>query len=1360
MSFWYPTTLAVLLTVIVRTSLSKTIKTFKLGKISLFPFYMDGFEMEVKAIGKNPDLLVSWKRFAIHIDFRWFTDMPMRRLAFLQGQNLPILPHPLVTFEFQSMHMKSETMMFKHMLEPSSKARPPKYDDNTESWIMTRIRRFKTYLVLLRFGRLLARLLDRFKYVVMNSIILLFEVRFLDISFDFHMPVHQCSMHGHADMMSLVFTHSKELQDEGFQIINVIQGGSMEVFDEGLTAVHYSGKAARISVDYHHISKMMDIYINLYGAEDDMAVHIKPFLSLYMKYQRAEDDSIETKMSLGLPTNGKMSILMEMEHMKVSVKDERCPRLLIMTMDRVKAEMANFMLTTDKKRTHKGKMCDMSPQYADRMIPPLLNFVYNIGSNVEKVMKVLCGKVVFQVKENNLETVHSRYDHSDINKRYTVLDVCMNKVLEVINSGEYIDQDHMAIHVKYANFEHCSSDLFHWLVVLQDTSDRLPSCRFNHKKNNEMKIMMDYFIISLQPYAYNHDVYTPANTELYSFNSHVHTCRMLPQIPLDDNRWVCYTLTQMIVQVERKLHVKENTGHYSMEIEKMTIHAYTPHLDLRKQYFVKTPRQYRPRTRKQGGSFRKTGSLEMSTDSDADDDEDPLDFIPTFSHVDIRSELFEEIIDSYEERRWDESMDRIDGVEDDLHSVSIWTFDSFSAAFWLGAKMEFEFVKSRVFTISMDVFSWSRDLSSLRTKYDIVSLKHSNQDSYGLEVMWLPNAMNVGMDKVHCNLSLAGGISLLTAFGMIKQSVNRINFTMSATKQRAPDLASAMMKTVVPPGSHYASHHSRSSLAAPAPEEKKPEPVQSRTRVSVREMIMVIAAECDLNQNHIDCASNGSQSVNNSHNNHVMTVLMQNMVSESRGSQMGVVISAVDCRLSKFPVKSFLVLYNFSAGKTKIGASMPKNKCKEDYDEMDCSMDRVSFHLHPLMEVGVFVDSMLLQYNAFKVALGPLSTLLDSIISPSEDSQFYNAVEEEDSFIASNVSSADLDLYSTYGSQDVVCSPPTEVKSIADPVNSRFIAKLKINKMEINFDAPWENIFKDDLMTILYDTMIMEVDNTLSFAEIEDLISLLDIGEENVNTATSDMVLRYGNMSGGDVKFACNKFEVNLLTQKEVLLSVSDLSFVGPVYNASVIDERIPVDVKLIDINDALLVSDASIEAVYRRQRTTFDKSSRKPGNPPETDRSDQMYDTPSTAEGWVVQPVQGVPLFALQSTRQGSSKVYFDMSVNCKSISLHVFPDTLKCINVINTVLEICQPPNRDPSPCMTPWDTMRFFLHGPFTLNIDKLEMCHHANDYMNQEVLLTVNIDRYRLFVDHSNLEVATKDIRVEAELNTVILTRRHR
>ncbi|RYH19995.1 hypothetical protein EON65_24970 [archaeon] len=1362
-SFWYPTTLAVLLSVMVRTSLSKTLKTFKIAKISLLPFYIDGFEVEMKAIGKNPDIYLSWKRFSILVDFRWFTDMPMRRLAFLQGQNLPITPHPLLTFEFQSMCMKSESMMFKHVLEPSSKAQPTKYDD-AESWVIARISQFKAYLVILRFGRLLSRGLDRGKYIVLNSIILLFEVRFLEISFDFHMPAHQCSMHGHADMMGLVFAHSKELQDEGFQIINVIQGGSMEVFDEGLTAVHYVGKAARISVDYHHISKMMDIYINLYGTEDDMAVHIKPFLSLYMKYQRAEDDSIETKMSRGLPTAGKMSISMEMEHMKVSVKDERCLKLLILTLDRVKAEMANFLLTTDGKRTHKGKLCDMSAQHADRMIPPLLRYVYNLGSNVEKVMKILCGKVVFNVKCNNMETVHSRYDHTDINMRYTVLDASMNKVLEVNNSGDYIDEDHLIIHAKLANFEHCTSDLFHWLVVLQDTSDRLPSCRFNHKKNNEMKILVDYFLFSLQPYAYNHDVYASANTEKYAYNKNVHPSQLLPQIPLDSSRWVCFTLRQMSVRVERKLNVKDNTSHYAMGIEKMTIHTYTPQLDMRKQYFVKTPRQFRPRYR----SLQRIGSLEMSTDSDMDDDEDPLDFIPTYSQVDIRSELFEEIIDQYEERRRDVSMDWGDNVEDDLHSVCIWTFDNFSAAFWLGAKMEFEYVKSRVFTISMDVFSWSRDLSSQLTRYDIVSLKHSKQEGYGLEVMWLQQAMNVNMDTVQCILSLAGGLCLQAAFGMIKQTVNRINFTISMAKQRAPDLSNAMMKSMVPPGSHYVSisHHSRASLAAAAPEEKKPEPAESSTRVNAREIILVIAAECDLNRSHIDCPANESQMPGNIHSNHVMTVLIQNMVMESMGAQMVMIISAIDCRLSKFPSKSFLALYNFSAGKTKIAAALPKNKCKEDYDEMECSMDRVIFHLHPLMEVGVFADSMLLQYNAYKVAVGPHSTLLDSILSPQEETQFYNAIDASDEgFAVRNVSVGDLDLYSAYGDQDAVCTPPSVVTIGAEQVNNRFIAKLKINKMEINFDAPWEGIFKDDLMTILYEAMTMEVDNTISFAEIEDLISVVDIGEENVNTATSDMVLRYGNMSGGDIKFACNKFEINLLTQKEVLLSINELSFVGPVYNASVMDERIPIDVKLIDVNNALLVSGGSIDALYRKQRTTSDKGSRVQPFKASDNEGNQVGDnsvsaTAATSEGWVVQPVQGVPLFALQSVRQGSSKIYFDMSVNCKTIALHVFPDTIKCINIVNTVLEICQPPNRDPSPGMTPWDTMRFFLHGPFTLNTDKLEICYHANDLMRQEVLLTINIDRYRLFVDQSNLEVATKDIRVEAELNTVILTRRHR
>jgi hypothetical protein len=320
---------------------AKHFQVFHIQRIE-FPSWwsveLNGAKIVIRATKKQPELSVSWQGFRFFIDRSRLLE-PFISIWKSLFQPLELYQYsPAIIIEIEQFIASSPNAEFKHFLEGSTQKQPPKAE--TES------------------SKLQQSFLMHYIMAIVLHFVGLFEIRFLSMSFEMNLPVNGCSVQGSADKLEMRCRRSQNLDTEGFTGICVIRGSALEIIDQDKRALFYSGHGARFAVDFVTANGHMDLMARIYGRQDDMEVHIRPFLSFYDKYQRAEDNALELKLARGFPIVSKMSMGMECEFMKVGIYDERMPGPpMIVQMEQISGSLASFRLTTDRRRTHKNKLC-------------------------------------------------------------------------------------------------------------------------------------------------------------------------------------------------------------------------------------------------------------------------------------------------------------------------------------------------------------------------------------------------------------------------------------------------------------------------------------------------------------------------------------------------------------------------------------------------------------------------------------------------------------------------------------------------------------------------------------------------------------------------------------------------------------------------------------------------------------------------------------------------------------------------------------------------------------------------------------------------------------------------------------------
>jgi hypothetical protein len=398
------------------------------------------------------------------------------------------------------------------------------------------------------------------------------EIEMTDFSFDFNMPEESVILQGSVQNIMTRFQYSKVLPTESILVSVVLRDAILEISEQDERAMLYAGHIIRFLVDFHLPTGMMDVMANLYGEEHDMEVCIPRFMAFFKKFQDADDYCAGIKISRGMEPSGKMSMCGEIDHMKVGITDPRVPgQQLIMRMEKARASLSTFKMTVDKRRTHKGRIClpEQTPSNrtigSEAFLPPLQNADFSLSMNSEKEMTAICGKVLFQL--------------SSLSNQFYVEEAEFFKVVAVMNERDFVDIDNTKISLQTLNMLGLDQNMIDWLMVLQDTSNRLPNSVHSHPRNVKMEFHGRSMQISMCPLSFTTDLATVRHIH----NDHRRS--LLPHLPLDDERLIAFFLTD--INIAKSSSVRQpNVSFFNSEIALLEVRTCLPLTDFQAQHQI------------------------------------------------------------------------------------------------------------------------------------------------------------------------------------------------------------------------------------------------------------------------------------------------------------------------------------------------------------------------------------------------------------------------------------------------------------------------------------------------------------------------------------------------------------------------------------------------------------------------------------------------------------------------------------------------------------------------------------------------------------------------------------------------------
>lgn len=564
--------LAYYVTKLVKILAGKRISVFQIGAISLFHHAIEDFEVRIPVTTTSPQATITFKRIEVVVHYgRFFATLATllsrlsTRKSVATGDLLPLLSIIVKDLSVGSDHIWLRDFM---MPGEKSKARPP--------------------------YRISRRLITAFSIAqnILRNTMRWIEIEMRDFSFDFVMPGEEVAMQGSAENILVRFQPSKAILTESLTVHVVLRDGILEINEHNERAMLYAGHITRFLVDYHLPTGMMDVLVNLYGTEHDMEVNIPRFMAFFTKFNEADDFTAGLKIARGMEPNGKMSMCCEIDHLKVGVTDTRIAagqQQLIMRIEKMRASLSTFKLTVDKRRTHKGRLC--IPELntpsnrtlgSDSFLPPLLddksflssitgqtmpstsnsNADFVLSRNNEKEMTAICSKVVFQL--------------SSLSHQFYVSDASFVKVLHVRNEGDCIDTDETAISLQTLHMFGLDQRVIDWLLVLQDTSNRLPMSIHSHRRRSKMQIQAETMGVSLCPVSFTVDI-----AQLRE----AHNGDVLPVVPLDDERLIVIHMHQLNVS-KTLAPTLPLVSEYTVFLARQEIHTCMPLTDFERQHQI------------------------------------------------------------------------------------------------------------------------------------------------------------------------------------------------------------------------------------------------------------------------------------------------------------------------------------------------------------------------------------------------------------------------------------------------------------------------------------------------------------------------------------------------------------------------------------------------------------------------------------------------------------------------------------------------------------------------------------------------------------------------------------------------------
>lgn len=469
-NYLYPATIAYIIESFVSLVLSSYVHSFRITAIKISPssLCIEGFSIDILPSKLLPRIQLSWKSFTIKIRLHclWQTLSKHSKSASENTSTMKSLDRA-IDISFQELNVNCKDLKYRLILGPSASKRPDVditkvslENASTTSKPFDRWNDFRKAKIL-KSSFIIQSILSNVK-VTMKEM----------FDFDFDMTDHKSKIVGSASKLEIYFDINRCSTSDGFFGVMDILNGSLEINYNNERAVDYFGDKAIMTVDYHLPSGMQAIRMELTG-KDEAAVSFQPFLSFYKEYQKAEDDSIEAKLSRSINVAGKMyDISMTLEHMRVSLKDPRGSGTCVMEINDMMIQMQSFSITSYGNRYIRGihrLFIDSKPLNGP-------NDIERITRHLQKDMRVAVSSVRWPGydKPSNTTSPCSAFVHG----------AKMEKTLQVKNDGDYVDTEVMNASAEVVNFQRVPLILLEWLITLQEMANTLPTSRFAHLKQS------------------------------------------------------------------------------------------------------------------------------------------------------------------------------------------------------------------------------------------------------------------------------------------------------------------------------------------------------------------------------------------------------------------------------------------------------------------------------------------------------------------------------------------------------------------------------------------------------------------------------------------------------------------------------------------------------------------------------------------------------------------------------------------------------------------------------------------------------------------------------------------------------------
>ena len=317
------------------------------------------------------------------------------------------------------------------------------------------------------------------------------------------------------------------------------------------------------------------------------------------------------------------------------------------------------------------------------------------------------------------------------------------------------------------------------------------------------------------------------------------------------------------------------------------------------------------------------------------------------------------------------------------------------------------------------------------------------------------------------------------------------------------------------------------------------------------------------------------------------------------------------------------------------------------------------------------------------------------------------------------------------------------------------ITKVVIGAFSMSLDGPFQNQYQQNLLLMEINGMNLLLDaSTKSDDAIQDEIAIYDLGQELLlkddEQTALDCFVAYQSIQGGMLTWTMKQLLVKLSSQEKPLVEAFNVKYAGPLYSAVAKDDRIATEHKLVHLIDTVLMDvRVPLEDCSDDDEDQDDDEVDEEGESIKTARTRMLRGVPVLADS----------MYVMLSRTTAPSKYYMDLELSGEFMCVNLYNTSMPCITAINAALEPCLPSNKEPSPTLPLWDTIRYLAHGEFSMKFHRLQVNKYTTIFL-QTIQVSIVMIVPELHMDSDSLEFTCNHLTVETEITTKILPGRSR